>query len=77
MSSIFVLELIWVRRTMFGGKQSETHISPGGGDEVQAVLFYIICDAKCQVQHFLRVNTGKYKPVGGEDKQNLKRLGSC
>lgn len=67
MSSIFVLELILVKRTMFGVKQSETHISPGGGNEVQAVLFYIICDAKCQVQHFLQVKTVKYKPVGGED----------
>lgn len=41
-------------RIVWGQCQSKTHVSSGGGDEVQAVLFYIICNAKCQVQHLLQ-----------------------
>lgn len=39
---------------VFGLVQSGTHISPGWGNEVQAVLLYIICDGECQVQHLLQ-----------------------
>lgn len=31
-----------------------THISSGGGDEVQTAFFYVICYAECQVQHLLQ-----------------------
>ncbi|TNN68247.1 hypothetical protein EYF80_021569 [Liparis tanakae] len=40
-------------------KTSKAHICSGGGDEVQAGLFNIICDAKCQVQHLLQWETGE------------------
>lgn len=52
-----------------GPVQSRTHISPGGGNEVQAVLLYIICDGKCQVQHLLQnkyENTVRCQPRKAE-----------
>lgn len=43
----------------------KTHVSSGGSDEIQAVLFHIIGDAEGQVQNLLRTNTGRRQPAAG------------
>lgn len=51
----------------------QTHVSSGGSDEIQAVLFHIIGDAEGQVQHLLQTNTARRQPAAGEHKRYLRR----
>lgn len=61
----------------------KAHISSGGGDEVQAVLLYVICDAKSQIQNLLQQEkTVKLLFVTGgdpdrKDKESIRPCSVC
>lgn len=57
----------------FQFQQIATHIRSGGSNKIQAVLFYIITDAECQVQHLLQINRVRCELAGGEHQQKLRR----